>query len=666
MPYSALTRPSLPGASRFIDGALLQLRQLLPQGPSSGASAAAANKIVRFLRNSGLPAPQPAQVAAVAEGLADVASAVSRGLSLSVASRFWALGTLLSLGGDSAQNAQPSTQLLLRLAKGRAKLDLTFQALDGLVTETTPWPDLSGRRAALQSLLARSRGQIQTLAASQPEKAAQQLAALFKLFGLRVGSAGAADQGRLAVARDILTRSALAKPARPRQPPTIAARRASTPVSGPVSTIAAARPQPAARGRDAVQALGEAIRAYNAETGASRQAALNDALALARSLKASDGGQWTPATLRDYASYDRQAARALYGATPQTAPARLPVRSSRIERTIGATVGTEAGAINEKAAIERAALLRNLAEQAYRKLKAGMNLGGFEEYLSNLARQHRVPLQDIKAATRARSVNEFGDMKGVQASAGRAGEGSFLNGSQADRNQKPPQASITRTSSIGLGLPEFDAPAFARQLVTGAVSSREFEQTVRAQWQLGPYIFGLPGNLAASIKKMAVASQDLHYAEAMFSNKLIFGTSGAPAGNLLQAPSDASASTRRDFRDFMRAPHVHQRSRIGLVVEGHSVFYTKHKIAGRDFVIEAPVFKNDLIFWPGGTFHTFSTQENPFWILSCSPVYSQDDLEGGSVDALMRGIDFDKLPRIDYGTYLNIKESHRGRGHDHL
>jgi hypothetical protein len=75
--------------------------------------------------------------------------------------------------------------------------------------------DLFGRRAAPQSLLARSRGQIQALAISQPEKAAQRLAALFKLFELR---AGAADEGRLAVAPDIVKCSDLAKPARPRQP----------------------------------------------------------------------------------------------------------------------------------------------------------------------------------------------------------------------------------------------------------------------------------------------------------------------------------------------------------------------------------------------------------------------------------------------------------------
>ena len=403
--------PALPGASRVIDGLLLQLRQLFPQGPSSGASAAAANNIVRFLRSTGLAAPPPAQAAAAAKGLASIGQR---------ALKFGAVGAVLNLGGDSAQNVQRSTQLLPLLTQSRATLEPTFQALDGLVTATTAWPDISGIRAALQSLLARSRVQIQALAVSKPEKAAQQLAALFKLFELRAGagSAGTADQGRLAVARDIVTRSAPARQAKPGQPPANAARPASTPVSGPVSTIASARPQPAARGRDAVQALGEAIRAYKAETDASRRAALNDALALARSLKASDGGQWTAATLRSYASYDRQAARALYGAAPRTAPARLPVPSSLIERTKGAAVGAEADAINRKAAKEREKLLRNLAEQTYQKLKAGMNLGGWEESLSGLAEQHGVSLQELKTATRERFAKELGGMNGVQASAG--------------------------------------------------------------------------------------------------------------------------------------------------------------------------------------------------------------------------------------------------------
>ena len=162
--------PALPGASRVIDGLLLQLRQLLPQGPSSGASAAPANNIVHFLRSTGLAAPPPAQAAAAAKGLASIGQR---------ALKFGAVGAVLNLGGDSAQNVQRSTQLLPLLTQSRATLEPTFQALDGLVTATTAWPDISGSRAALQSLLARWHVQIQALAVSKPEKAAQQLAALF-------------------------------------------------------------------------------------------------------------------------------------------------------------------------------------------------------------------------------------------------------------------------------------------------------------------------------------------------------------------------------------------------------------------------------------------------------------------------------------------------------
>jgi hypothetical protein len=192
-----------------------------PLRPASAAPAAA-NKIVRFLRTSGLPAPAASQLAPLAAGLAEVGRRLVG--SVPVAG---AIGALLSLGGDSAQRAAPATDLLPRLTRSRATLDQTFEALNDLVTATTGWPDLSGRRAALQSLLARSRSQIRGLAVGQPQQAARQLAALFALFELRAGDAGGADQGRLAAARAILARS------RPAQAAATATQSAPPPASGP-------------------------------------------------------------------------------------------------------------------------------------------------------------------------------------------------------------------------------------------------------------------------------------------------------------------------------------------------------------------------------------------------------------------------------------------------
>ena len=192
-----------------------------PLRPASAAPAAA-NKIVRFLRTSGLPAPAASQLAPLAAGLAEVGRRLVG--SVPVAG---AIGALLSLGGDSAQHPRPATDLLPRLTRSRATLDQTFEALNDLVTATTGWPDLSGRRAALQSLLARSRSQIRGLAVGQPQQAARQLAALFALFELRAGDAGGADQGRLAAARAILARS------RPAQAAATATQSAPPPASGP-------------------------------------------------------------------------------------------------------------------------------------------------------------------------------------------------------------------------------------------------------------------------------------------------------------------------------------------------------------------------------------------------------------------------------------------------
>jgi hypothetical protein len=44
-----------------------------------------------------------------------------------------------------------------------------------------------------------------------------------------------------------------------------------------------------------------------------------------------------------------------------------------------------------------------------------MNLSGLKEYLSNFAEKNRVPLQALKASTRARPAKELSEMKCVRA-----------------------------------------------------------------------------------------------------------------------------------------------------------------------------------------------------------------------------------------------------------
>ena len=238
-----------------------------PPSPADGGSAAA-NNIVRFLRTRGLPAPPPAQLAQLAAGLA----AIGRQM-MSFAPAVGAIATVLTLGGDSPQRFQPATQLLPRLMKGRANLDQTFEALDDLVTTTTPWPDVSGQRAALQSLLMRSRQQIQRLAVSRPDQAVRQLATLFEVLKLRNGSAGPADEGRLAAARDILALRRLAPAAKPRQA-SPAAQSAATPVA---EQAPPARP----RSDSAVAAARTRFKAVQAHAGGLNQQALKQQSAAA-------------------------------------------------------------------------------------------------------------------------------------------------------------------------------------------------------------------------------------------------------------------------------------------------------------------------------------------------------------------------------------------------
>ena len=457
MPAPRLTGSLSPSPSGAAGTATL-LRDLPGRGTTPGLSPAA-NKIIRFFRGSGLPAPPPEQISALGAGLERIRQFAG------ALPRIGAIGLVTMLGGDSRQE-EPGTHLLARLARGRANLDRTFEALDGLVRERTGWPDITGERAALQSLLTSSRRRIESLASREPEQAARQLAALFKLFELR---AGGSDQGRLAAARGILARSGAARPAaelnetparpanaaapapapvRAPSPEVVAARQATQAIGrlrdairasnavpsaaahkdltaardrasrlyqrdGPLwssatvrqyrdfltqANAALDRPLPSAQGATVVEALGKAIRAYDAAPGSSAREGLNDALALARSLNRKQGVHWTPATRENFDALARQAQARLYphstapsrpaspplpgeqaAAVPQPPqPLHLPAPGARVEHT-GGDVRTPAQIEEEHLA--RVAQRLEEARNAYYERRKTQLAGGDETAL---------------------------------------------------------------------------------------------------------------------------------------------------------------------------------------------------------------------------------------------------------------------------------------------
>jgi hypothetical protein len=169
-----------------------------------------------------------------------------------------------------------------------------------------------------------------------PEQVGRSVREAARLYEQRVAGAispGAFDAGMAALVKQVDARRGAA------------ANRAPDLASGAVQRPAAsapARPAPpplelratrrgladpaVERGSQAVQALGRTIRAYGATPGPSARAALNEALAWVRSLRAREGERWTPATRADFAVYGPQAARVLAGSTPAARPAQPPPR----------------------------------------------------------------------------------------------------------------------------------------------------------------------------------------------------------------------------------------------------------------------------------------------------------------------------------------------------
>jgi hypothetical protein len=163
---------------------------------------------------------------------------------------------------------------------------------------------------------------------------------------------------------------------------------------------ALAQPLHAARAGQAVQQLGQAIRAFNAQPAdPARRGALNDALALARSLHA-NRHEWTPATRRNFDALAPQAVRALYGPAPKAPkaapaglpqlgsppnpalPARpgLPAQRSETARTrgTGARTGEGAAELEQRSRSRQAQALETARRQVYEQRRTLLPGGSLE------------------------------------------------------------------------------------------------------------------------------------------------------------------------------------------------------------------------------------------------------------------------------------------------
>jgi hypothetical protein len=197
----------------------------------------------------------------------------------------------------------------------------------------------------------------------------------------------------------------------------------------------------------------------------------------------------------------------------------------------------------------------------------------------------------------------------------------------------------------------------AIKLITGRLETQEFENIVEQQWQSGIFVVPLSVSIASTIRDMAKRGSSLNYNCPEFSNTFIFGEAGKPAGNCIRAPADPEAPNRLAFSRFMRLPHYHDKPRIAIVTEGNSFFFAHINLQGTDILIKAPVYKNDLILWPGNVCHTFATQEKPFELLSATSLYSEEDLEGNGVLSARLGVNFDDLPIMSYAAYATLKKT---------
>lgn len=105
----------------------------------------------------------------------------------------------------------------------------------------------------------------------------------------------------------------------------------------------------------------------------------------------------------------------------------------------------------------------------------------------------------------------------------------------------------------------------------------------------------------------------------LFKSHHLYGEEGTSGAIHIQAPPEEKRSPL--LADKNRAPHAHGSGRISIITMGKAIFYIHRNINGCDYVIEAPVYKNDVIFCPSGCAHTFDAGTMGFSLVSAMAAY---------------------------------------------
>jgi hypothetical protein len=197
-------------------------------------------------------------------------------------------------------------------------------------------------------------------------------------------------------------------------------------------------------------------------------------------------------------------------------------------------------------------------------------------------------------------------------------------------------------------------------LLSDRLTTSEFEEIVSRYWDSGRFVRRLDGPLGVAdrILRRVESCPECRYGVDIpwvrFSSHLLFGKNGQPGAIHVRAPGERLRTNR--LREKNRSPHMHLEGRITIITSGRAIFYVLRSVGGTDCMIETPVRKDDVIFWPPRAVHTFDAGRHGFSL--CSAMGRFIDAAGESF-AIPAEIDCDALQRVPYAGFVT-KTAHDG------
>lgn len=213
----------------------------------------------------------------------------------------------------------------------------------------------------------------------------------------------------------------------------------------------------------------------------------------------------------------------------------------------------------------------------------------------------------------------------------------------------------TRKNSLKINSIDRWAYAFFQDLLDEKLSAEEFERVVSEHWNAGDFIVSAPRtaeyfyDLALTFDKKSRVAYSSNDPNLNFRSHWLVGKPDRPGAVYINAPAEKKQQPR--LSEMNRPVHMHDTGRINLITSGNAVFlFQAVNDQEQRVVVSCPVSTGDIVFWPGGTPHTFNARDG-FSVLSSMPVYVSPEQDGYTIKYPHRLKDLDTLPVLSVADY---------------